>query len=124
MNSKFEASTDDVQVAISGDEAEKKFLVRFCQWVVRRRMTTLVIVYLEMHRPLSFFSSQVLIMLRPFLDLFSNPADLAILTQILERRSGVEDIIVAIEEHESQYQMNSQKSQSQQQERPSKEPVT
>lgn len=76
---------------------------RLARWVVGRRLTVPVIFMLEMHRPMSFITSQFLVMFTPFLSLTFNGDELKSLALLLERREGIEWILLGIEAEETSY---------------------
>lgn len=80
---------------------EEALLAKLAGFVVRRRLTAPAILMLEMHRPLNFVASQVLVMFEPFLTFFFRPEEIQALIRILEDRGGLERLILAIEDLEA-----------------------
>lgn len=76
---------------------EKAVVQKIADKVVRWGITVPAIMFLEVHRPLSFVASQGLHMLSPFVSMFLDPKELDVLAKMLERRETIEEIIVAIE---------------------------
>lgn len=76
---------------------ECQLIERFASWIVGRNLTAPVILFLDMHRPLSFVCSQIVIMFTPFLVFFFTRTEINSLVQILEDREGIERLIIAIE---------------------------
>jgi len=79
------------------DEADHALLSRLAGAVVRRRMETPAVLFLESLRPLNYLGSQALLFLRPLATTLFKPDEYERLTQILERREGLGALIEAIE---------------------------
>ncbi|HHT9118994.1 MAG TPA: hypothetical protein ACFYD3_00420 [Candidatus Hypogeohydataceae bacterium YC41] len=77
-------------------EEERVLLERMAQAVVRRRMATPAILFLESLMPLSYIGSQVMHFLRPFMTFLFSQEEYDRLSQLLERRSTIEHLIEAI----------------------------
>ncbi len=66
--------------------------------ITRRGMETPAILFLEMHKPISFFASQGLIVTSPFIAPFIGLENLRIAARLMEKRENVELLIQRIEE--------------------------
>jgi len=60
-------------------------------------MTAPAILFLETYKPLAFLGAQVLWFAQPFLSFGFNDTDLRDLTEIVEERAGVEELIIRLE---------------------------
>lgn len=100
------AALPEPEACLSGmrlDEAEKqKFLERTARAIVRRRLTVPAILALESLQPLSFISSQALLVLSPLLSLVLNCRDLQTLYLLLEERTGLERLLALIEQYDGE----------------------
>ena len=85
----------DIQVS---DEERDEVIEKWAQKVAARGLETPAILFLEMHKPLSFFASQGLIITMPFLSAFVGPEVIAKYSRLLEDRQNVERLIQRIEE--------------------------
>lgn len=81
-----------------GDEERDRLIEKVAAGVVQRRMETPAVLFLEMHKPLTFFASQGLIMASPFVGPFVGIENLRVVSKLLERRENVERLIQRIEE--------------------------
>ncbi|MDI6704003.1 MAG: hypothetical protein QME40_04990 [bacterium] len=63
----------------------------------KRKMTHSAILFLESVRPLNFIGSQLMIALKPILDLFVNPTEYEKVAKILEKRKAIDRLIELIE---------------------------
>jgi hypothetical protein len=80
------------------DQAQTKALLeKIAQNVVNRRLEMPAVLFLEMHRPLSFLGSQALYFLTPLLGLVAAPEQISRLARMLDTPEGVERLISAIE---------------------------
>jgi len=80
-------------------EEERDALVeRIARAVVRRRMETPAILFLEMHRPVSFIAGQSLVVLSPFVGPFVGIENVQIISRLLESRDNIDCLIRRIEE--------------------------
>src|SRR5215813_7998348 len=79
-------------------EERDAIIHRIADGIVRRRMETPAILFLEIHRPLSFIASQSLIATSPFVAPFIGIENVQIASQLLADRENVERLISRIEE--------------------------
>lgn len=79
-------------------DADRALLAQLAMAIARRRMVMPAILFLESLKPLSYVGSQAMIFLRPFLTPFLNTERYERLTQILERREGLDALVQAIEQ--------------------------
>jgi hypothetical protein len=70
----------------------------FASEIVRRGLTVPAILFLEMHKPLSYIASQGAVVLSPFFIPFIGYDNLRILSRYIEKRENVERLICRIEE--------------------------
>ena len=66
--------------------------------IVRRGLTVPAILFLEMHKPLSYIASQGAVVLSPFLMPFMGYDNMRILSRYIEKRENVGNLICRIEE--------------------------
>lgn len=83
---------------------EKNIVGKIARKVVQWGLTVPAILTLEVHRPLSFVASQAMHMMTPFVSMFLEAREFQVLAKLLERREGIEEIIVAIEDAEARQQ--------------------
>ncbi len=66
--------------------------------IVKRRLATAALFFLESMRPLSFIGSQMMVFFRPFVALvWANPLRWDHLQRVLEHRDGVEALALRLE---------------------------
>jgi hypothetical protein len=63
---------------------------RICEEIVRRRMTTPALVFLEMSRPLNYLGAQTLHFFRPFVSAFTTTEQYAQFAAFLEHRGSID----------------------------------
>ncbi len=80
------------------DSERDELIEKIAGGVMRRRMETPAILFLEMHKPLSFIGSQALIVGSPFLGPFVGVENVHRVSRLLSERSNVERLISRIEE--------------------------
>jgi hypothetical protein len=80
------------------DSERDAILNRIADGIVRRKMETPAILFLEMHKPLSFVASQGLIVTSPFVAPFVGLENVQIVSQLLADRNNVELLVRHIEE--------------------------
>jgi hypothetical protein len=85
----------DVEVT---DEERDALVEKWAQKIVGRGLEMPVVLFLEMHKPLSFLASQGLIITMPFLGAFVGPETIAKYSKLLEDRQNIERLIQRIEE--------------------------
>ena len=84
-------------VARAETETDEAFLARIAREVVRRRLTTPAILFLESVKPLNVVGSQFLYFLDPIVHLFVPFPDLPRIARLLEDRDAIERLVLAIE---------------------------
>lgn len=83
------------------EEREKETLLNnLAEYIVKMRLSDIAIFLLESSKPISFFSSQFLIFLRPFISVYFNPSTYDKFVEILSHRENIEKLIKLIEEKE------------------------
>lgn len=80
-------------------EQRDLLLDRVAAEIVRRRLEAPAILFLELHRPLAFFSSQALIVFAPLLAAFFTPERIHQLAGLLQERENLDRLIERIEQH-------------------------
>ena len=78
-------------------EERDRALARIAEGIVRRGMVAPAILFLEMHKPLTFFASQSLIVLSPIVAPIVGLQNCVLASRLLEDRANVERLIVQIE---------------------------
>jgi hypothetical protein len=66
--------------------------------VVKRGMQTPAILFLEMHKPLTFVASQSLVVTSPFIAPFVGMGNVQLAAKLIEKRENIELLIDRIEE--------------------------
>src|SRR5216683_8117952 len=79
-------------------EERDAIINRIAGGIVRRRMETPAILFLEMHKPLSFIASQSLVATSPFIAPFIGIQNVQTASKLLADRNNVEILISRIEE--------------------------
>jgi hypothetical protein len=90
LNYDFSTPLTDEEVNSKLDAAAKE--------VIGRRMESAAIMFLEMHKPLSYLASQSIIVGMPFLGPLFGHQKLADLSKLLADSANVEKLIIRIEE--------------------------
>ena len=84
---------------VSGFSPEEIVLLeKIARRIVNRGMATPAVLFLESLGPLSFLGSQVVHGLKPFLDVVIDPTDVERLAILLERRDGIDQLILCIQQ--------------------------
>jgi hypothetical protein len=71
---------------------------KIAQGVVKRGMQTPAILFLEMHKPLTFVASQSLVVSSPFIAPFVGIGNIQLAAKLIEKRENIELLIERIEE--------------------------
>ena len=80
------------------DTARRQQLIdRIAHRIAGLGMTAPAVLFLEMNKPLAFMGAQLLLAAQPFLSLTFDQADLRDFAEIIEERSGVEQLIARLE---------------------------
>jgi hypothetical protein len=79
-------------------EQRDELIDKIASAVVARRMETPAILFLEMHKPLSFIASQGLVVSSPFVAPLVGIDNVQLAVKLLEDRENVERVIRRIEE--------------------------
>jgi hypothetical protein len=77
---------------------EIALLEKIVHQIVNREMAAPALLFLESLGPLSFLGSQVVHGLKPFMDVVIDPADAERLATLLERRDGIDQLILCIQQ--------------------------
>jgi len=77
---------------------EIAMLEKIAHHIVSREMAAPALLFLESLGPLSFLGSQVVHGLKPFMDVVIDPADAERLAILLERRDGIDQLILCIQQ--------------------------
>lgn len=81
-----------------GSDERDRVIDNIAQAVAKRRMETPAILFLEMHKPISFFASQGLIVSSPFVAPIVGLDNVRIAARLFEKRENVEMLIRRIED--------------------------
>lgn len=80
-------------------DAERDELInKIADGIIRRRMETPAILFLELHKPLSFIGSQALIVGSPFFGPFVGVENVHRVSRLMSDRNNIELLICRIEE--------------------------
>lgn len=88
---------DELGEPLSEEETEK-FVVDVATAIVKRRLETPAVLFLEMHKPLSYIASQGLIVAMPFLGPIIGQERIARFSRFLQARDNIERLIQRIED--------------------------
>ena len=83
-------------------EERDRLIDRIAGEVTKRRLETPAILFLEMHRPLQFLSSQALVVFGPILAIAFHPRNLEKLSLLMQDRSNLDRLLERIEERVAQ----------------------
>ena len=87
---------EELEAALSDED--RAFLDKLADGLVRRRLTTVALFFLESMKPLGFLGSQAMHFFRPIVSvLFSSHDAYDRLTAILERRGSIELLLRRLE---------------------------
>ncbi len=79
-------------------DEEKQFLDEMADRIVRRRMTSAALFFLESMKPLGWMGSQMMYFFRPFVQaLWSDPKTWDRVAKLLERRGSIELLLRRLE---------------------------
>ena len=78
-------------------DEDRALLRRLAGFIVRRKMVTPVVFFLESARPLGYLGSQAMVFLQPFLTAVFKQKDYDRIARIMERREGVAALLEQIE---------------------------
>jgi hypothetical protein len=79
-------------------DADGAMLDQLAEAIVKRRLATAALFFLEAMRPLSFVGSQMMVFFRPFVALvWADPMHWDQLQRVLEHRDGVEALARRLE---------------------------
>ena len=80
------------------DERRREVIDSLARKVAGRRLEMPAVLFLDMHKPLSFIASQAMLVGLPFLGMFFGAQDVADVSKLLSDRKNVEALIARIEE--------------------------
>jgi hypothetical protein len=80
------------------DDERDRIIEKIAQETVKRGMETPAVLFLEMHKPVSFFASQSLVVFSPFTAPFVGLENVQVASKLMEKRENVELLIRRIEE--------------------------
>lgn len=80
------------------DERRDEIIDSIARKIVGRRLEMPAVLFLDMHKPLSFIASQSMLVAMPFLGMIFGAQPVADLSKVLAERENVETLIKRIEE--------------------------
>ncbi len=83
-------------------EDDRALLRRLAELVVRRRLSSLALMLLEIGRPVNYVTAQFLQFLNPFATMVLKGKDYERFVHILEHRQGIQAMVDMIDEVESE----------------------
>lgn len=86
-------------------ERQENILHRLAERIVRMGLVTPAIFFLEIHKPLNFLGSQVLLVLEPFARVVFNYNDYHAFALMMEKRANVEKLTQKIEILNEEYKI-------------------
>jgi hypothetical protein len=81
---------------------ERALIERLAKEIVRRRLTTPALMFLEMSRPMNFLGAQAMHFLAPLITAVCNSRDYQTLASFLERRDAIDLLLKQIETLEAE----------------------
>ena len=87
----------DICTPIS-DERRDEIIDSIARKIVGRRLEMPAVLFLDMHKPLSFIASQSMLVAMPFLGLIFGAQSVADLSKVFAERENVEALIARIED--------------------------
>lgn len=79
-------------------DEDRAFLDKLADGIVRRRLGAAALFFLESMKPMGFLGSQMMVFLRPLVQIvWSNPATYDRVTRLLERRGSIELLLRRLE---------------------------
>ncbi|MDA1008597.1 MAG: hypothetical protein O2800_06290 [Planctomycetota bacterium] len=87
----------DSATTVTLSEEERELTERLCKEVVRRKMGTAAIMFIESMRPLAGVGAQALHFFQPFGTVFVDRRQWDIIAKFLEKRGAVEHLLQRIE---------------------------
>ena len=78
-------------------EERDSLIEKIAHRIAKQKMETPAILFLEMHRPVSFFASQSLLLGSGFLAPLFGPDNIRRLAKLMEDRSNIDRLILKIE---------------------------
>jgi len=94
-----EPSTTEFESELT--DRQRELAERLANWIVRKRMTTPAILFLESVRPLNYVGSQVMVFFQPAVQAVFNMPDWDELRKVLERRESIGWFVDMIEQKEA-----------------------
>ncbi|NIM75347.1 MAG: hypothetical protein GTO21_01355 [Armatimonadetes bacterium] len=79
-------------------EDEDAFIEKIAREIARRRLEVPAVMFLEIHRPISFLGSQAIFFCAPFLKFIVPPDGAEKFARLLDTPGGVDRLIQSIEE--------------------------
>ena len=92
----FGTDAVDIHAPIGCDERDS-LIDSLAEKVVARRLETPAVLFLEMHKPLSFLASQTMLVAMPFLAPLIGGQRVADMSKLLQKRENIELLITRIE---------------------------
>lgn len=80
------------------EEETQQVIDEIASAIVKRRLETPAVLFLEMHKPISYIAGQGLIVAMPVLGPMLGPERMAKFSRLLQKRENVERLIQRIEE--------------------------
>ncbi len=91
-------------MAVELTEEQKELIDKLAKKVIQVRMGVPAILFLEMHKPLSFVGSQLMVFFSPIVNTIFNRKEYDQFAEIVEHRDNVEYLMVQIERYEDDFQ--------------------
>ncbi len=81
-----------------GEQETQEVIEEAASTIAKHRLEVPAVLFLEMHKPLSFVAGQAMVVAMPFLGPLFGPQKMARFTRFLQVRENVERLIQRIEE--------------------------
>lgn len=95
--SSLEWNKEEIELCEELTEKDRLLIDKIAKKIVYLGLATPAIFFIEMHKPMNFLGSQLLLMLEPILWGFFNTGDFKQFSMILEKRNSLEILLRRIE---------------------------
>ncbi|RMH73665.1 MAG: hypothetical protein D6675_01990 [Gemmatimonadetes bacterium] len=85
-------------------DEQRELIHKLAKKTVDIRMSVPAVLFLEMHKPLSFVGSQLMVFFSPIVNTVFNRREYDMFAEIIEHRDNVEYLLVQIERYEDDFQ--------------------
>ncbi len=83
-------------------DKEKEALTKVAQWIVKKKLTAIAIMFLEPMKPVGFVSSQAFLFVEPFIRILPGTLITSCIRSGIGKRDGIEYLISEMERFEKE----------------------